>query len=582
MEKFQRGIVTSLEEMRGRIANGVLIALALIALPALAGSLMRIQSIGWQPVMGFHIAAAGVLIGAALARRRLSFKVRGSSIVGIIFLVGIGGFLNFALSGAGYPALLVSAIVAAVLFGTRGGLIVLFLGLMATIVIGLAYANHLLPLRFDANLYTVQFQSWLTALLGLALFGGGGVATVVGLNSALIRAIDSHVARHDDLKKLVEERALELRDEIKEREKAENHLRLNEEKYHRLIDAQTELITTFTPDGTFTFVSESYCQFVGKTKEDLLGRSLFNAVPEEEIPALKDYFASFSSERQHQTTENPVESEDGELRYFEWSNSALLDENGDVEEIQSVGRDITERKEVERLKSEFISLVSHELRTPLTSIMGSISLIKGGALGDIPEKMSDMLGIAKGNSERLIGIVNDILDFEKLQSGGMEFNFVEVDLVELVRHTIDLNQSYAEQCGVQFDLIKADTGICVRGDRERLEQVMTNLLSNAAKFSTKGTSIEISVFDRDGIARVDVADTGPGIPEEFKDRIFDRFSQADTGDKRTVKGTGLGLSISRAIIERHEGSIDFDSRTGQGTTFHFELPIVIPAEMAII
>lgn len=108
------------------------------------------------------------------------------------------------------------------------------------------------------------------------------------------------------------------------------------------------------------------------------------------------------------------------------------------------------------------------------------------------------------------------------------------------------------------------------------------MLSNAAKFSTKGTSIEISVFDRDGIARVDVADTGPGIPEEFKDRIFDRFSQADTGDKRTVKGTGLGLSISRAIIERHEGSIDFDSRTGQGTTFHFELPIVIPAEMAII
>lgn len=565
--------VTSLDEMRDRIANGVLLALSFISVPALMVSLMRIQVIGWQPVMGFHIFAVAVLIGASVVRAHLSYKVRGGIVVGIVFLLGVGGFLNFALNGAGYPALLLAAIIAAVLFGTRGGMLLLLLGIVAIALTGLAFSQQILVLGMDANAYNAQFQSWMTTLLGYTLLGGGGVATVIGLNSALIRSIHSFETHQAQLENLVAERTHALMEEIREREKAESSLRMSEDRYHRVIDTQAELITTFTPDGIFTFVNESYCRFVGKSKEDLLGRSLFEAIPEDEVDQLRLYFASFSRDRPQQTTENPIRSAAGDLRYYEWSNSASIDANGYVTEIQSVGRDITERKEVERLKSEFISLVSHELRTPLTSIMGSISLIAGGAAGAVPDKVANLLNIAKGNSERLIGIVNDILDFEKLQSGGMEFFFQKIDLFELVENSLNMNQAYAEQCNVTFVLKGSKNPVWVMVDKERLEQVLANLLSNAAKFSDQDTEVIISVEPEGKRARVEVSDTGPGIDEKFKERIFDRFSQADTGDTRAVKGTGLGLSISRAIIERHDGTIDFESRKGVGTTFRFELPL---------
>ena len=570
--------LTNLDAIRDRIANSVLIALSFIVPPALIASLMRIPSIGWQPVMVFHIVAAIILICATLFRNSITYNVRGIIIVGIIFLVGIGGLLNFALNGAGVPGLMASCIFAAVLFGTRGGLVVLLLGFLSIAVIGMAYSSEAITLHFDSNIYNVQLRSWLTTLLGFALFSGGAVATVIGLNKALMGIIR---ANEDNLSQLgiqVKERSRSLTDEIREREKAEQNFHLSEERYHKIIDAQTELITTFTPDGTFTFVSDSYCRYAGKRKEDLLGRSLYEPVPEAEVESLKEYFTSFSRQHPNKTNENQLLSGEGDLRYYEWSNSATFDENDEIIEIQSVGRDVTERKEVEILKSEFISLVSHELRTPLTSIMGSISLIEGGALGKVPEKMTDLLAIAKGNSERLISIVNDILDFEKLQSGGMDFNFREIDLVELVEKAVTLNHGYADQCGVRFVMAETTEEFIVKADSERLEQVVSNLLSNAAKFSAKGSDVHVSVHNRDGQARVEVSDTGIGISEKFKDTIFDRFSQADTGDKRAVKGTGLGLSISRAIIECHDGNIDFDSCVGEATTFHFTLPIVVSTD----
>jgi CheY-like chemotaxis protein len=183
-----------------------------------------------------------------------------------------------------------------------------------------------------------------------------------------------------------------------------------------------------------------------------------------------------------------------------------------------------------------------------------------------------LIDIAVKNSERLINLVNDLLDMEKIEAGRMEFRFDVQDMTALVRQSLAINRAYASEHGVEFVLVEAPPEARVRGDADRLAQVMANLLSNAAKFSPEGGRVDISVTRVRTIVRVAVADRGAGIPTEFRDRIFDRFCQADSSDSRQKGGTGLGLSITKAIVERHEGRIGFDTETDVGTTFYFELP----------
>ena len=240
--------------------------------------------------------------------------------------------------------------------------------------------------------------------------------------------------------------------------------------------------------------------------------------------------------------------------------------------LVSIRTDITERKKIDRMKSEFISTVSHELRTPLTSIRGSLGLVTGGAVGEVPAQAKDLIEIAGKNCERLINLVNDILDMEKIESDRMEYKFDLVDLNVLIEQTIGANQAYGSEFDVSFVLTETEPDARVRGDGERLSQVLANLLSNAAKFSPPGTEVEVSITRNDGTFRIAVKDNGDGVPEGFRDRIFEKFSQADASDARQGSGTGLGLSISKAIVEKHGGRIDFESEVGEGATFYFDMP----------
>jgi len=236
-----------------------------------------------------------------------------------------------------------------------------------------------------------------------------------------------------------------------------------------------------------------------------------------------------------------------------------------------------ERARAERaslVKSQFLATVSHELRTPLTSIRGSLGLVAGGAVGAMPAKAAGLVQIAHKNAERLVLLVNDILDIEKIEAGHMEFRREPLDLVELARAAVEQNHGYAQQYGVAFSYAPAVATAPVLGDRDRLLQVMANLLSNAAKFSPEGGRVEIAVAPAGERFRVSVRDRGPGIPADFRARVFERFAQADASDSRAKGGTGLGLSIARAIVLQMGGELGFDSRTGadSGTVFHFELP----------
>ena len=235
-------------------------------------------------------------------------------------------------------------------------------------------------------------------------------------------------------------------------------------------------------------------------------------------------------------------------------------------------RDISERREVERMKSEFVSTVSHELRTPLTSIRGSLGLMEGGVLGELPAPVQDMVRIARSNTERLIRLINDILDLEKIESGKLELRVANVEVSELVEATFSGLRGMAD--GAKVELRGEVFGVGqVRGDKDRLVQVLTNLVSNAIKFSSAYSVVELqAVKDTQGQVRLSVVDQGPGIPADKRGRLFGKFQQLDSSDTRSKGGTGLGLAISQAIVEQHGGHIEVLSEPGQGATFTFCMP----------
>ena len=253
----------------------------------------------------------------------------------------------------------------------------------------------------------------------------------------------------------------------------------------------------------------------------------------------------------------------------------------DLELLRALGRmvmsqielrlHIAERREIERAKSDFVAIVSHELRTPLTSIRGSLGLIEGGVAGEVSPKVSQMVGIARANADRLIRLVNDMLDLSKIEAGGVELRVVPLDPGELLDAALAEIRGMAEGARVRLDLALENGGAACLGDRDRILQVLNNLLSNAIKVTPPEGAVEASVGPEDGRVRFRVRDQGPGVPETEVHRIFDKFRQVDPSG-RDRSGTGLGLPICKAIVEEHQGIIGVRSEIGRGSTFWFDLP----------
>lgn len=245
--------------------------------------------------------------------------------------------------------------------------------------------------------------------------------------------------------------------------------------------------------------------------------------------------------------------------------------------ILLVIRDITERKKIEKMKNEFVSTVSHELRTPLTSIKGSLGLIVSGALGPLPDKIKNLVEVANNNCTRLTNLINDILDLEKIKAGKYEFKYEELEVNSVIEQSVILNQSYADQFGMKIKVIKSIDETFIKADKSRVLQIMSNLISNAVKFSNLGGEVTINTQINNDKVIVSVNDKGIGIPEESKHKIFQSFSQVDSSDTRSRGGTGLGLSICKLIIEKMGGEIGFDSLVGKGSTFFFVMPTIEPS-----
>lgn len=267
---------------------------------------------------------------------------------------------------------------------------------------------------------------------------------------------------------------------------------------------------------------------------------------------------------------------DGSSFPIHLSLSALRASSGDVSGFVAIAQDITERRAVDKMKNEFISVVSHELRTPLTSIRGSLGLLAAGMLGNVTDKAQRMLQIAISNTDRLVRLINDILDIERLESGKIALDRQAVDAEHLLQQAVETMRGMSDKSNVHVELLPVKGKIF--GDPDRILQTLTNLISNAIKFSPAGGSVVVSATSDRTHMQFSVEDHGRGIPEDKIGAIFERFQQVDASDSREKGGTGLGLAICRTIVQQHGGRIWVKSHLGKGSTFSFTIPLTEPAK----
>ncbi len=225
------------------------------------------------------------------------------------------------------------------------------------------------------------------------------------------------------------------------------------------------------------------------------------------------------------------------------------------------------------VKSQFVSVVSHELRTPLTSINGALGLLRTGAYDNDPSKARNILEIAHKNSIRLSALINDLLDLQKIESGQMTYNFDEIDLASIVEECIGSMETFAQTYGISFDFNPPEEMVVVHADRDRLHQVLDNLMSNAVKFSRRGERVVLRIVTKSDRILVEVEDHGVGIPPDSREKVFGRFTQVDSSDRRSHGGTGLGLNIAQEIMAAHGGTVNYTSKLGEGTTFVIDFPL---------
>lgn len=317
----------------------------------------------------------------------------------------------------------------------------------------------------------------------------------------------------------------------------------------------------------------------GYTEGEVIGKSITMLSMDNQKDLLESMVDQVIENLNFQIIEFDRQDKFGRLFPVSVTLSPIKNDKGVIIGISSVDRDISEQKKIDKLKNEFISTVSHELRTPLTSIKGSLGLLLSNSKKQSITSRVNLLEIAYNNCERLIRLINDILDIEKIESGKLEFKFTKVNLKQLIQHAIEENLSYADKYHVAVQFV-GEQDAFVHGDEDRLMQVLTNLISNAVKFTRPNTCVEVKMSIENDQAKISITDCGEGIPQEYQSKIFEKFTQADSSSTRSKGGTGLGLSICKAILEAHHSEILFTTKEGKGTTFYFQLMLISEKNLA--
>lgn len=359
------------------------------------------------------------------------------------------------------------------------------------------------------------------------------------------------------------------------RKEAEEALRRSEERFRSAMESASIGMALVSLEGRWMQVNPALCELLGYTSEELLANDFQSITYAEDLETdivfvrkvLNGEISSYNLEKRYY-------HKSGRLIWAMLSVSLVRSPSGMPHYFISQIQDISERKEIDRLKSEFISTVSHELRTPLTSIRGALGVILGAMANEVSAKVKELLTVAHNNSERLILLINDILDMDKIASGNMRYDLQDVGVYDITLQAVRDNETYAARYDVQLALAPMPSEWRIQVDSMRFIQILSNLISNASKFSPSSGRVEIYGVRNGGNVRVCVKDHGAGIPAEFHDRIFGKFLQADASSSRARGGTGLGLHITKQMVEHMHGHIGFDTELGKGTCFWVEFPLV--------
>nr|WP_315476523.1 ATP-binding protein [uncultured Undibacterium sp.] len=400
----------------------------------------------------------------------------------------------------------------------------------------------------------------------------------------VIRAMNTAKFTEDQklLAQKVEERTHEVIEQSKRLETAysellykDKALRDHASQNQTILDNLVDGVITIDAIGTMRSFNLAAMGIFGYTLPEVIGQNIRMLMPEPDRSRHDTYLHRYNTTGEARIIgigrEVHGKRKDGSIFPMELAVS----KSSEFDETVFIGmvRDVTERRRLEKLKSEFISTVSHELRTPLTSIQGSLSLLENGVAGKLSDPAHKLVELASRNSQRLTLLINDLLDIEKLAAGKMALNLTSIDIVNVVKQSIRDNGGYGLKFNVQYVLGSHPERLNIIADGGRLAQVLANLLSNAAKFSGESHQVDVRIIKSDVKVMVEIEDHGYGIPADFQKEIFNSFAQANNGDTRQQGGTGLGLKISKSLIEAMNGHIGFQTKLGSGTIFWFTLPI---------
>ncbi|MEW9919237.1 CHASE domain-containing protein [Marimonas sp. MJW-29] len=373
--------------------------------------------------------------------------------------------------------------------------------------------------------------------------------------------------------------------DVTELRHSRNALEVSEQRFRQVLAAAPIGMALMDDEGRFTGVNQAFCNLVGREEEAMLRDvSISDILPSEELKKIYQGVMGLMNGELGgiYTAEHRLRNARGEelwgLLNISWTYDKNLGNNVFIAQVN----DITDQKKLEQTKNEFVATVSHELRTPLTSIKGALGLILASEKNDLSAANHRLIEIARSNTDRLTAIVNDILDLEKISSGEVNFDFAPLDLNMLIVQSAKEMTPFAITHKNTLTVDVPDTPLWVNGDLGRTKQVLFNLISNACKYSDEDSAVVVKAEMLDGRAIVYVQNTGPGVPENFKPKMFGAFSQADASDTRARGGTGLGLNITRQIVRRHGGEIGFESIPNKVTVFWFTYPIALtPADQTL-
>jgi PAS domain S-box-containing protein len=334
-----------------------------------------------------------------------------------------------------------------------------------------------------------------------------------------------------------------------------------------IVENSADAIIGVGMDGTVKSWNTGAERIYGYSEDEAAGKQISFIATEKTFNDYDDILMKVAAGETVVFEETERRRKDGTVLDVTVAVSPIKDTFGEVVGVASVSRDISERKRIQKMHNEFVSTVSHELRTPLTSLRGSLGLLSGGIMGKLPVEADELVGIAARNAERLALLINDILDLQKIESGKIHMDIRVCNLAEIVERSVQEMSAMADANEIEISTARSDYKIMA--DPDRMVQVLDNLLSNAIKFSPEGTRVFIDAARENGNVIVSVRDQGDGISDSFKERIFNKFQQADSSVTRNKSGTGLGLAICKAIVEGHGGEICFESKIGEGSTFFF-------------